>query len=66
MEGFIKEVHIYLWRNLYVGSGSCKEFTHIYGGIHISSSHISMAGGGSYEGRDSYKEFTCIYDWIHI
>ena len=46
MEGFIKEVHIYLWRNLYVGSGSCKEFTHIYGGIHISSSHISMAVGG--------------------
>ena len=45
MEGFIKEVHLYLWRNLYVGSGSGKEFTRIYGGIHISNSHISMAGG---------------------
>ena len=44
MEGFIKGVHIYLWSNLYVGSDSYKEFTCIYGGIHIGSSHISMGG----------------------
>ena len=29
---------MYLWRNLY------KEFTYIYGGIHVRSSHISMVG----------------------
>ena len=44
MEGFIKGVHIYLWRNLYVASGSFEEFTIIYGEFHIRSSDISMGG----------------------
>ena len=66
----------------YEGRDSYKEFTciydgiHIYGGIHIRSSHVSMEGfiqvgniylwRDSYIGRNSYKEFTCIYGGIHI
>ena len=48
MEGFIKGVHIDLWRDSYAGRDSYKEFICIYrgidmqGGIHIRSSHVSM------------------------
>ena len=38
MEGFIEGIRMYLWRDLY------KEFTCIFGGIHIGSSYISMEG----------------------
>ena len=55
---------MYLWSDSYVRRDSSKEFTCMFGGIHIRSSHISM--GDSYEGRDSDKEFICIYDRIHI
>ena len=34
---------MYLWRDSYLGRDSYKEFTCIYGGIHIRSSHVSMA-----------------------
>ena len=44
MEGLIKGVHIYLWRNLSVGSDSNKELICIDGVIHITSSHISIGG----------------------
>ena len=44
MEGFLKLVHICLWRNLYVGSDSYKKFICIDGGIHKTSSHISKEG----------------------
>ena len=42
MEGFIKGVHICLWRNLHVGSDSYKKLNCIYEWIHKRSSHISM------------------------
>ena len=67
---------MYLWRDSY------KEFTYIYGGIHVRSSHISMEGltfrkgfiqgvhiylwQDSHVGRDSYKAFICIYDRTHM
>ena len=67
---------MYLWPDSYVGRDSYKEFTCIYGGIQIRSSHISMEGFIRMEGfikgvhvylrRDSYKEFTYIYGRIHI
>ena len=59
-KGFIQGVHMYLWRDSY------KEFTYIYGGIHmkgeihIRSSHLSVEGFIKgvhiYLWRDSYIE----------
>ena len=43
-EGFIYGVHIYLWRDSYIGRNSYKDFTCIYDRIHIRSSHASMEG----------------------
>ena len=63
-KGFIQEVHMYLRRDSYAGKDSYKEFTCIYGGNHIGSSHILMEG--SYRGRNSYKELTYISGEIHI
>ena len=73
---------MYLWPDSHVRRDSYKEFTCLYGGIHIRSSHISMEGfkcmeefrsgvhmylwRDSYIRMNQYKEFTCIYDQIHI
>ena len=35
---------MYLWPDSYIARDSDKEFTCIYGGVHIRSSHISMEG----------------------
>ena len=48
MQGFISRerlisgVDMYLWSDSYVRRDSYKEFTCIYGGFHIRSSHVSM------------------------
>ena len=50
MQGFISRerlisgVDMYLWSDSYVKRDSYKEFTCIYGGIHIRSSHAYMEG----------------------
>ena len=72
---------MYLSADSYIWRDSYKEFTCLYGGIHIRSSHISMEGfiyreefisgvhmyrwKDSPLGRDSYKELTHIYGGIH-
>ena len=50
MQGFISRerlisgVDMCLWSDSYVRRDSYKEFTYIYGGVHIRSSHVSMKG----------------------
>ena len=50
MQGFISRgrlisgVDMYVWSESYVRRDSYKEFTYIYEGIHIRSSHISIKG----------------------
>ena len=72
---------MYLWRDLYIGRNSYKEFTYIYddidvyGGIHTRTSHISMEGfingvhtclwRNLYVGSDSNKKFICICGGTH-
>ena len=73
---------MYLCVDSYIGRDSNKEFTCMYGGIHIRCSHISMVvfiyreefilgvhtylWRDSHFGRNSYKKFGYIYGGIHI
>ena len=66
---------------MYLCRDSCRQFTYIYRGIHIRSSHLSMEGLIYREEfisgvhmylwqdspllRDSYKELTHVYGGIH-